>query len=75
MKILFLHQNFPGQFLHLAPELARTTVNTEAVREVPASTIAAYREAGFLRVLQPKKFGGLQGSFGTFSRIVEELEK
>lgn len=23
MKILFLHQNFPGQFLHLAPELAR----------------------------------------------------
>ncbi len=23
MKILFVHQNFPGQFLHLAPELAR----------------------------------------------------
>lgn len=23
MNILFLHQNFPGQFLHLAPELAR----------------------------------------------------
>lgn len=23
MKILFVHQNFPGQFLHLAPELTR----------------------------------------------------
>ena len=23
MKVLFIHQNFPGQFLHLAPELAR----------------------------------------------------
>lgn len=23
MKILFVHQNFPGQFLHLAPELER----------------------------------------------------
>jgi glycosyltransferase involved in cell wall biosynthesis len=23
MKILFVHQNFPGQFLHLAPELVR----------------------------------------------------
>jgi glycosyltransferase involved in cell wall biosynthesis len=23
VKILFVHQNFPGQFLHLAPELAR----------------------------------------------------
>ena len=23
MKILFVHQNFPGQFPHLAPELAK----------------------------------------------------
>jgi hypothetical protein len=23
MKILFVHQNFPGQFLHLAPEMQR----------------------------------------------------
>jgi glycosyltransferase involved in cell wall biosynthesis len=23
LKVLFVHQNFPGQFLHLAPELAR----------------------------------------------------
>jgi hypothetical protein len=23
VKILLVHQNFPGQFLHLAPELAR----------------------------------------------------
>ena len=23
MKLLFIHQNFPGQFLHLAPEMAR----------------------------------------------------
>lgn len=23
MKVLFIHQNFPGQFLHLAPELAK----------------------------------------------------
>ena len=35
MKILFVHQNFPGQFLHVAPALARRghdvlalTVNT-----------------------------------------------
>ena len=23
MQILFVHQNFPGQFVHLAPALAR----------------------------------------------------
>lgn len=28
MKILFIHQNFPGQFKHLAPALAADTSNT-----------------------------------------------
>ncbi|MFZ6800828.1 glycosyltransferase family 4 protein [Undibacterium sp. Di24W] len=27
MKILFIHQNFPGQFIHLAPALAANTQN------------------------------------------------
>ncbi|MCF1707619.1 glycosyltransferase family 4 protein [Tabrizicola sp. J26] len=40
MKILFIHQNFPGQFLHLAPELARRghdcLVLTDAVNNRPA---------------------------------------
>jgi glycosyltransferase involved in cell wall biosynthesis len=41
MKILFLHQNFPGQFLHLAPELARrghdVTALTDARNSRPSS--------------------------------------
>ena len=28
MKILFVHQNFPGQFMHLAPALAADPQNT-----------------------------------------------
>lgn len=28
MKILFVHQNFPGQFVHLAPALALDPQNT-----------------------------------------------
>ena len=35
MKILFVHQNFPGQFLHLAPELKR---RGHAVRALTDST-------------------------------------
>ena len=57
----------------LVPVLAAREATTNAVREVPAETVAALHEAGFLRVLQPRRFGGLQGSFDTFSRIVEEL--
>lgn len=51
MKILFLHQNFPGQFLHLAPELARrgheVLALTDAVnnRQSPIRTLRYKHEA------------------------------
>lgn len=42
MKILFVHQNFPGQFLHLAPELQRRGHDclalTDAANQRPSST-------------------------------------
>jgi len=34
MKILFVHQNFPGQFLHLAPELSRLGHDCLALTDV-----------------------------------------
>ena len=44
-----------------------------AARKLPPETIAEYRGAGILRILQPRRFGGMQGRFSLFSRIVEEL--
>lgn len=57
----------------LVPMLAEREVATEAARNVPAETIAAYHDTGILRALQPRRFGGLQLPFGVFSRIVETL--
>ena len=34
MKILFVHQNFPGQFLHLAPELQRRGHDVRVLTDV-----------------------------------------
>ena len=57
----------------LVPELAsRARAATEA-RNVPEATIADYRRAAILRVLQPRRFGGYQESVGVFLRIVEVL--
>lgn len=52
MKILFVHQNFPGQFLHLAPELqarghecrALTLASNQRVSDIP-TTRYAYKES------------------------------
>ena len=57
----------------LVPRLAERAEEATAARQVPAATIAEYHEAGILRILQPRRFGGLQGRFSLFSRIVEEL--
>jgi alkylation response protein AidB-like acyl-CoA dehydrogenase len=57
----------------LIPRLAERAPAAAAARQLPVETIAEYRDAGILRILQPKRFGGLQGRFSLFSRIVEEL--
>src|SRR5215212_7500894 len=57
----------------LIPRLAERAPATTAARNLPPETIAEYRETGILRILQPRRFGGLQGRFSLFSRIVEEL--
>jgi alkylation response protein AidB-like acyl-CoA dehydrogenase len=57
----------------LIPRLAERAPAAAAARKLPAETIAEYRSAGILRILQPRRFGGMQGRFSLFSRIVEEL--
>src|SRR5437764_9136172 len=57
----------------LVPLLAERASATTVARNLPPETIAEYHEAGILRILQPRRFGGLQGRFSLFSRIVEEL--
>src|SRR5437868_8375819 len=57
----------------LIPSLAEHAPAAAAARRLPPETIAEYHAAGILRILQPKRFGGRQGRFSLFSRIVEEL--
>jgi 3-hydroxy-9,10-secoandrosta-1,3,5(10)-triene-9,17-dione monooxygenase len=57
----------------MVPALAERAASCTAARTVPAATVAEYHAAGIVGILQPKRFGGLQGRFSLFSRIVEEL--
>ena len=62
-----------GRARALISSLAERAPAAAAARKLPARTITEYRDAGILRILQPKCFGGMQGRFSLFSRIVEEL--
>src|SRR5215472_17113066 len=57
----------------LIPRLAERAPACNAARVVPPETTAEYHKAGIINILQPRRFGGLQGRFSLFSRIVEEL--
>ena len=57
----------------LVPRLAGRAPEAARQRRLPDATIAEYHEAGILRILQPRRFGGIEGRFSLFARIVEEL--
>ena len=58
----------------LIPALAGTCgPGGDRRRDVSVETIADYHRTGILRIVQPRRFGGLQLRFCLFSRIVEEL--
>jgi alkylation response protein AidB-like acyl-CoA dehydrogenase len=57
----------------LIPLLAKRAPAAAGRRKLQGETIAEYHAAGILRILQPRQFGGQQGRFSLFSRIVEEL--
>src|SRR3954454_12777624 len=57
----------------LIPRLAERASEATASRTLPPRTIAEYHETGILRVLQPRRFGGMEGRFSLFARIAEEL--
>lgn len=57
----------------MAPRLRERAERTARERRVSAETIAEFQQAGFFRVLQPKKFGGFQMEFSVFANLVREL--
>jgi 3-hydroxy-9,10-secoandrosta-1,3,5(10)-triene-9,17-dione monooxygenase len=57
----------------LVPTLAAREAEATAARNVPAETIEDLRQAGLLRLLRPRRFGGHQASVGVFLQAVEIL--
>jgi len=57
----------------LVPRLAERVPAVTAARKVADETIADFHRSGILRVLQPRRYGGHQASFGLFLDILDIL--
>jgi len=57
----------------LLPSLRERAARTEQERKVPSETIAAYQQAGLLRTLKPRRYGGHELSTAEHVNITMEL--
>jgi alkylation response protein AidB-like acyl-CoA dehydrogenase len=59
----------------MAPALGERAAAAEAMRRIPDETHAAFRDAGFYRVLQPARYGGLEARYGLHTMLAAETAR
>ena len=57
----------------MIPMLIEKATSVEANRKVPAETIQAFVDAGFFKILQPRRFGGWEMNPKAFYKVLMEL--
>jgi 3-hydroxy-9,10-secoandrosta-1,3,5(10)-triene-9,17-dione monooxygenase len=59
----------------MVPRLRKRAAEAEAQRNIPAATVRDFLDAGFYRVIQPRKFGGLEFDIETMARMAMEIAR
>jgi alkylation response protein AidB-like acyl-CoA dehydrogenase len=59
----------------LAPVLRARAASAEEMRRIPDETHAAFRDAGFYRVFQPARYGGLEARYGLHTLLAAEAAR
>lgn len=67
------HEELLADAVRLQPLLRESTLASEAMRKLPDEAINALTEAGFFRLLKPRRFGGVHAPQRTVLEIVETL--
>lgn len=64
-----VHERLVANARALAPALAARVAEEEQARQLSAETVADFRRAGFWRMLQPRRWGGLEVHPSTFFEV------
>ena len=59
----------------MAPILLQRAKDAEDARRIPDETMREIHDAGLMRVMQPRRFGGYEYDFGLFVKIAAELAR
>jgi resorcinol 4-hydroxylase (FADH2) len=70
---MFDAEGFQASLAALLPGIADRAGETERNRRVPDENVAALREIGFFRLVQPAEFGGLEQDFDVLAAAIQEV--
>ncbi|NKB99351.1 MAG: hypothetical protein GKR90_12775 [Pseudomonadales bacterium] len=59
----------------MIPMLRAREASTEELRTLPVETVEAFLDAGFYRILQPKRFGGYEQDLRTFCDVMINISR
>ena len=59
----------------MVPMLRERAGATETLRRLPDATDRAFRAAGFYKIMQPRRYGGLELDLPTFYRVVASIAR
>ncbi len=59
----------------LAPAVRERAGKAEQIRRIPDETDADFRAAGFYRIMQPARYGGLEGRYGLHTMMAAEVAR
>ena len=59
----------------LAEKIRGRAKLTEELRRIPEETIQELKDTGIIKILRPKRYGGLQLSVETYARVIVEISK
>lgn len=59
----------------IADNVRKRVTETEEIRRIPEATMQELKEAGIFKILRPERYGGLQLSVETYSKVIVELSK
>jgi 3-hydroxy-9,10-secoandrosta-1,3,5(10)-triene-9,17-dione monooxygenase len=66
-------EDFLSRVRDLLPAIRERAARAEQLRQLPDETFADFQEAGVLRAMQPKRYGGFELDPGTFYQAVTEV--
>ena len=69
------HDSLVARATALVPELAARVGEADKLRRVPDANVAALRQAGLFKVLQPRRYGGHQAGLRTHIDVVAEISR